>query len=203
MSESDISSAYNKIADRYYHGHTKHSYRFGSFLKFLNKGDKILELGCGPGVDARCMVDKGIDVLGYDLSSKMIKIAKQICPQGKFEVRDMRSINFPINSFKAVVASFSIIHLPKKDVLPLFKKINKILLPHGYLYIGIQEGESAEGMVPGKSKEDDKFFLNVMSEKEAFELLKEANFVILKDFRREAHKKEWPYRKHVFIAQKI
>src|SRR5689334_10055234 len=39
-------------------------------------GDRILDLGCGPGDDALHLAGSGVDVLGIDASSKMVELAR-------------------------------------------------------------------------------------------------------------------------------
>jgi ubiquinone/menaquinone biosynthesis C-methylase UbiE len=41
----------------------------------FHSGDRILDLGCGTGVDALHFAERGVDVFGIDASSQMIEIA--------------------------------------------------------------------------------------------------------------------------------
>ena len=47
------------------------------FLSLLPKGALILDLGCGPGRDAKVFAGKGFRVVGVDLSKNMIRAARK------------------------------------------------------------------------------------------------------------------------------
>ncbi len=51
--------------------------------KILNllPGNRILDLGCGPGRDAKVFVDQGFQVVGVDLSPQMIEMAHPKFPR--------------------------------------------------------------------------------------------------------------------------
>src|SRR5262245_11014358 len=40
-------------------------------------GKRVLDAGCGPGIYAAWLLDRGAEVLGLDFSSKMVALAKQ------------------------------------------------------------------------------------------------------------------------------
>jgi ubiquinone/menaquinone biosynthesis C-methylase UbiE len=45
--------------------------------KTFHRGDRILDIGCGTGVDARFLAERGIDVVACDSSTRMLRIAEQ------------------------------------------------------------------------------------------------------------------------------
>jgi SAM-dependent methyltransferase len=52
----------------------------------MHSSKLIVDLGCGSGIWTRTLVDSGYQVLGVDLSSAMIELARQRVPQGSFLV---------------------------------------------------------------------------------------------------------------------
>ena len=50
------------------------------FERVVNKG-VALEIGCGPGEVSNYLKMKGIEIIGLDISEKMIEIAKQLNPE--------------------------------------------------------------------------------------------------------------------------
>jgi len=45
------------------------------FIKNL-RGKRILDVGCGPGRDAKFFADRGLKTVGIDLSEKLLRIAQ-------------------------------------------------------------------------------------------------------------------------------
>ena len=59
----------------------------------LKPGSKVLDLACGKGRHAVMFHKLGMEVLGVDLSSNSIQIAKENSCQGlAFDVHDMREV---------------------------------------------------------------------------------------------------------------
>ena len=88
------------------------------FVSLLPKNPKVLDLGCGPGHETKRLATIGADVIGIDYSSECIRIAKECCPECKFEVMDFRNLDDSLGHFDGVFASGSLIHL-NSDELPL------------------------------------------------------------------------------------
>ncbi len=197
------SSVYDKIAEPYAKKFSEPSEYIEEFLDLLPKNAKVLDIGCGVGVDAGFMVSEGFKITGIDLSKEMLSIARQKFPQIDFRQQDIRELDFPPNTFDGILASCSLIHIPKKDVSPLLKKFHKILSKDGKIYIGLQEGNSEEIFVEGPFKPDEKLFLNVISFDEIKNLLVENGFSIVKYYEREPKlKEELNYTKLYVIAKK-
>jgi len=93
---------------------------------------KVLDLGCGAGVPvAKLLSDGGSDVLGVDLSPRQIELARSHVPTAEFREGDIASIDFETGSFDAVVALYSITHVPRALHQELFKRVYRWLVPGG------------------------------------------------------------------------
>ena len=198
-----ITEVYDEISTSYATKFNEPSDNIDDFLKLIGKGGKILDAGCGPGVDVVYIASKGFDVIGVDLSEKMLEIAKRKNPRIFFQKADIRKLNFKPNTFDGVIASFSLIHIPKKDVNKTVDNFYKLLKPRGVIYIGIQEGKSQEIFLIEPLKPDEKIFLNIISAREIKEILTKAGFIVLDEFSRPAeNKEEFDFNKFVVIAKK-
>jgi SAM-dependent methyltransferase len=82
---------------------------------------------------------------GVDLSPEMVHAATHNVPSGRFHVADMRDFEHPAGSLDAVVAFYSIIHVPRSDQPALFRRIHSWLRPGGYFIANLTAGDLAEG----------------------------------------------------------
>ena len=48
-------------------------------------GIRVLDAGCGPGIYAEILADRGAEIVGYDASEKMVELAKErLCGRAEF-----------------------------------------------------------------------------------------------------------------------
>ena len=74
---------FEPIADHLGAAYLRYSFTYGTENEVarlyeileLNPGDRLLDVGCGPGRHSHLLAEKGIDVLGVDISKEFIKIA--------------------------------------------------------------------------------------------------------------------------------
>jgi SAM-dependent methyltransferase len=62
----------------------------------------VVDLGCGSGIWARELADAGFQVMGVDISTAMIEIARQRVPEAEFHVESF--LRFRISPCRAVTA---------------------------------------------------------------------------------------------------
>ena len=96
-------------------------------------GGSVLELGCGTGLPAAAALASTTQYLGLDISPQMVSLARRNVPGGEFRVEDMRGVEFPDQSFDAVIAFHSIVHVPTADQPALFRRLFRWLRPAGIL----------------------------------------------------------------------
>ena len=104
-------------------------------LNNLEKGSKVLELGCGSGDPTTVRLAERFSVTGVDISQQQIKFAKRNVPQATFIQGDMTRLTFPAAVFDAVVAFYSITHVPRKQHAGLLTSVANWLKPGG-LFVG-------------------------------------------------------------------
>jgi SAM-dependent methyltransferase len=69
----------------------------------LKAGDRLLDVGCGPGRHSNLFAEKGIDVLGIDISSEFIRLANIETTKAEFLRQDIRQMKYE-GEFDAVVS---------------------------------------------------------------------------------------------------
>jgi 2-polyprenyl-3-methyl-5-hydroxy-6-metoxy-1,4-benzoquinol methylase len=92
----------------------------------------VLDLGCGAGVPVtRWLADRGFAVTGVDVSARQLELARTNVPEGTFLKTDMSEVVFAPETFDAVVAFHSIIHVPRTGHPALLGGIHRWLRPGG------------------------------------------------------------------------
>lgn len=79
---------------------TAQEVRFLTGALQLKPGDRVLDVGCGPGRHSRALRESGIDVVGLDISLDFLQAAGQ----GPWVRADARRLPFVRNSFDAAVS---------------------------------------------------------------------------------------------------
>jgi len=97
---------------------------------------KVLMLGCGTGDESRILKDFGAkEIIGLDLSSESISLAKNTYPEYEFLVGDMHKLPFEDESFDFVYSSLAIHYSEHPEVV--YSEIHRILKKDGYLLFSI------------------------------------------------------------------
>lgn len=92
----------------------------------------VLDLGCGAGIPAaRWLAGRGFVVTGVDVSERQLELARELVPLANFVKADMTELEVEPETFDAVVAFHSIIHVPRDEHQALLGKIHTWLRPGG------------------------------------------------------------------------
>jgi SAM-dependent methyltransferase len=94
-------------------------------------GADVLDLGCGAGIPMTATLAAGRSVTGVDISAVQIALARVNIPSASFVQADMTTLDFPPGSFDAVVAFYSLTHVPRVEHAALFGRIRTWLRPGG------------------------------------------------------------------------
>lgn len=101
----------------------------------IKKGDKILDIGSGPGNESVFLAKRGCVVTGVDINANAIKLAKKLANlQGvnvNFLQRDALDLKLKNKSFDVVNDTFVFHHFEKSVRDQYAKEINRVLKPGG------------------------------------------------------------------------
>ncbi len=133
-------SHYNEEAKHYDAFTEKNSKPINHLIENILKKYKVktvLDLTCGTGSQVFWLAKRGYQVIGSDINSSMLKIAKSKARKEKLDVKflkgDMRSIK--VGKFDAVISIFNAVgHLTKIDFEKAMQNIHENLKDDG-LYI--------------------------------------------------------------------
>src|SRR5262245_18782527 len=142
-----VAEGYDRVAESYaaFVNRSRHDSRdhYTTFLlDRLPAGAAVLELGCGGGLPTTELLASRFVVTGVDLSRRQIELARQQVPKATFIQADMTSLDLPLEHFEAVVAFYSIIHVPRNEHRGLLYAIARWLRPGGLLVATMGAGAS-------------------------------------------------------------
>ena len=106
---------------------------------------RILDLGCGGGREAIPLARRGYDVLGLDLSSRFVQIARNnargLEDRAHFEVGDIARMNVPAASFDAALMLAQLIgHIPgRANRVATLESVRRALRPDGILIVSTKD----------------------------------------------------------------
>lgn len=130
-----------------------------NFLSMLQKEHKqtLLELGAGPGHDSKFFQEQGLDTVCIDLSPEMVALCRQ---KGlRAHVMDIADIHLPDDSFDAVYAMNSLLHLTKAEFPAVLQQVDRLLKPDGLFFIGVYGGFDHQGVWEQDTYSPKRFFL--------------------------------------------
>jgi SAM-dependent methyltransferase len=78
------------------------------------KGERILDLGCGTGQPSSEIAASGTEVVGIDRSPEMVAEARNKFPALRFEICDARALPF-VNEFDAVFSNAALHWIPQAE----------------------------------------------------------------------------------------
>ncbi|MFD0883931.1 class I SAM-dependent DNA methyltransferase [Streptosporangium algeriense] len=110
-----------------------------AFAELVRDTGPVAELGCGPGQTTAHLRDLGVDVFGVDLSPKMIDIARETYPDLRFEVGSMDALDLADDELRGILAWYSVIHAPPREMPAYFAEFRRVLAPGGHLLLGFFE----------------------------------------------------------------
>ncbi|QXM06449.1 class I SAM-dependent methyltransferase [Crassaminicella indica] len=115
---------------------------YQKFEKYLKKGDRILDLGCGSGRDSLYFMNKGYDVLAVDYSEELVKSASKLLNK-EVIILDMREMDF-YEEFDAIWACASILHINREDINNVIRNCERALKNGGIFYLSFKYGDKEE-----------------------------------------------------------
>jgi SAM-dependent methyltransferase len=146
MQPDEVRSSYDMVAEAYAQKFFDELSRkpfdrglLDDFAAALN-ARRTLDVGCGPGHVAGYLSERGLDATGVDLSPTMIKIARRLNPEIRFELADMRNLPVADGTVGGIAAFYSLIHIPREEVPAVLLEFRRVLIPSGRLLVAVHGG---------------------------------------------------------------
>ena len=132
--------AWDRVAERFNKAnYGKIGKVFKSFCDSLPDRGSILDVGCGTGKPfAALLAERNFEVVGIDVSSRMVEIARRNVPLGKFRELSMTNLDYR-DEFDGVVSSFSMLLLSPPLFRDVATRIVRSLRRGGFFYLALNE----------------------------------------------------------------
>jgi SAM-dependent methyltransferase len=101
----------------------------------------VADVGCGPGHIAAYLHERGVKVVGIDLSDDMIAHAKRAAPTLDFREGNMLSLDDEADSLAGIVSLYSIVHLEPDEVSLAAREFFRVLKPGGRVLLSFHIGD--------------------------------------------------------------
>ncbi|PSV56459.1 bifunctional 2-polyprenyl-6-hydroxyphenol methylase/3-demethylubiquinol 3-O-methyltransferase UbiG [Photobacterium sp. GB-3] len=111
---------------------------YSPFVKLLPDNALILDAGCGSGRDTKAFLSMGFDVEAIDASEEMVRHATAYTGIN-VKQQTFQDI-YASNSYDAIWACASLLHVPQEQLLVVFSRLEKALKAGGVWYFSFKYG---------------------------------------------------------------
>lgn len=146
------------------------------FADALPRAARVLDAGCGPGHHARFLAARGHDVVGIDLSAAMLQIARSRVRSASFLRMDLQDLRFPPGTFDGIWCAGAAMHIPREEIVAVFRSFRRLVRPGGMVGINMQVGRRSEIV---EFENDHRFFEYYPSEREIGRLASRAGLRVV------------------------
>lgn len=116
-----------------------------AFAELAARQDGIVaDLGCGPGHVVHHLSERGLPVVGYDLSPGQIAQARNAFPDLQFHVGDLTALDNADSSLGGIVSRYSLIHMLPSRLSAVFGEWMRVLEPGAPVLVSFFGSTSAE-----------------------------------------------------------
>lgn len=142
-----VREAYDAIADDYLSERSDdpdETALLDDLLERLSDEPRVLDAGCGAGTPVLATLADDCGAVGVDFSREQVRRARENVPGAAVAQQDVTALGLAADSFDAVCAYHSIIHVPVDEHPDAFAEFARVLRPGGWLLVSLSE-EAWEG----------------------------------------------------------
>ncbi|MET8025489.1 class I SAM-dependent methyltransferase [Streptomyces avermitilis] len=141
-------------------------------------GGPVADVGCGPGHVTAHLHELGVDAFGIDLSPVMIDVARRDHPDLRFEVGSMTDLDLADASVTALLAFWSLIHVPDDAIPTVFGHFRRVVRPGGPLLLGFHLGDESRLKTQGYGGHPMKVYVHHRRPDQVTAWLRDAGFTV-------------------------
>lgn len=102
--------------------------------RFLSKGSRVLEGGCGPANHVYALQNQGFEAVGVDFAPKTVSLLKDAAPELDIRLGDVRSLPFENQSFDGYW-SLGVIEHFWGGYQQIAEEMHRVLRKEGFLFL--------------------------------------------------------------------
>jgi ubiquinone/menaquinone biosynthesis C-methylase UbiE len=107
------------------------------FVRMLQPGSRVLDVGCGPGRDLQWFSEQGLTVAGLDVTHAML----MLCPAQLPRIQaDALALPFGTSSFDGWWAAASLLHLRRDDFSQALVELRRVTHLRGVGFVSLKRG---------------------------------------------------------------
>jgi SAM-dependent methyltransferase len=145
---TNIQTSYDRVADEYVRrifDELRHKpldrQLLDRFAASVRDVGLACDMGCGPGHVARYLHERGVQVCGVDLSAELVERARRLTPGIEFRQGNMMALDIPDRTWVGIAAFYSLIHIPRADMVQALCELRRVLRPGGVLLLSFHIGD--------------------------------------------------------------
>ncbi|MET9022401.1 class I SAM-dependent methyltransferase [Actinopolymorpha sp. NPDC004070] len=157
-----------------------------SLAACLPPGALVADVGCGPGREMRLLGERGLRVVGFDLSIGQLRAGGQ---SGVAQA-DMRQLPVRTGSVDAVWCQAALLHIPREAVPTVIGELGRVVHESGHLYLSVAEGDGEGWEIASSYGATQRRWFTYHREEELTALLSSAGFEVRAARRTRSHR-DW------------
>ncbi len=145
--KTELEKSYDSIAQEYtrrmqYELYSKPAVKqmLDDYAAAIAESGPCCDIGCGPGHITNYLRQQGVDASGLDQSGKMLKQARKLYPGIKFQLGDLRRLDYDDHQFASLLALYSLSHVAPKELTQALLELRRVVEPGGALLLGFFAG---------------------------------------------------------------
>ena len=130
ITTDEVKNYYDNFLGRLRYDHIRENPRHAKIKKYLDliikKEMNVLDLGCGTGITTKYIAGLGANVIGIDISSKLIEFARKNSDHQNIEYRigDVTDFNLDKKYFDVICLIDIMEHIPRAKIPCLIRRID-------------------------------------------------------------------------------
>ena len=107
-------------------------------------GDRVLDVGCGPGPDLTAFHEADLEPVGLDPTRSFLHAAAERLPTVSLVRGDMRQLPLSDSSVDGLWSSASFLHVPRDDAEPAMREFRRVLRSDGVAFVSVKRFDPDE-----------------------------------------------------------